>query len=91
MPRAAISGYLGPGDGCGPLPKAALNALHNGVFDPAISIAIAVVVVAFVDMLASGIEHVSDRIRGSQVYRVSRKRNDPMDTVLQNTGSVSDD
>ena len=37
VPRAALAGYLGPGDGRGPLPKAALNALHTGVFDPAIT------------------------------------------------------
>ena len=37
VPRAALPGYLGPGDGRGPLPKAALNALYNRVFDPAIT------------------------------------------------------
>ena len=36
VPRAALPGYLGLGDGRGPLPKVALNALHNGEFDPAI-------------------------------------------------------
>ena len=36
LARAALPGYLGPGDGRDPLPKVALNALHNGEFDPAI-------------------------------------------------------
>ena len=35
VPRAAVPGYFDPGDSRGPLPKAPLNALHNGVLDPA--------------------------------------------------------
>jgi hypothetical protein len=37
VPRAALPGYLGPGDGRSALPKVALNALYNRVFDPAIA------------------------------------------------------
>jgi hypothetical protein len=50
--RAALRGYLGPGDGRGPLPKAALNALYNRVFDPAIAHRDAFVFIVLGDGLA---------------------------------------